>query len=386
MPSPESQPPDRPPSPTSLAPATGAANSGHKRAATPPPEGPARKVITVEPPRDPRNLDVLKIITSLPEGSPTRASLDHALDAFIFVASNMELARTSEGWATVCTQLASAPTAAAHLLQPGDDVDDTRAINHVRASLMEVARSFQGDVEMDAEEPARELSPAYKEHSPTPTPSTRPPPTEPSTREVLLQMQKQFSALNSRLARLEKHAPPRSDAACSPAPPTTATPSSPPTTYAGAVRLAPKQQQQPPPPNPDQKAPQPSNPRYIVRFKGTAPPPEKRDTPLIISHKVNTRLANTPSAGKLRIIGSVWNEASNIVLTFPQHTSLKLIDDHIPSIRAALGLPDSILITHDTPWRKAQLANVYARGSDGELFSDQMILIRPAAENRGNPP
>ncbi|KAI5825817.1 hypothetical protein K523DRAFT_331742, partial [Schizophyllum commune Tattone D] len=194
MPSPDSTPTENPPPHSSTAPGNSTASSGQKRAA-PPPDGPARKVVTVEHPRDPREVDIMKILHSLPEHSPTRATLEHALEAFSLVANDMALAQTPSGWATVCTHLASAPVVAARHLQPGDELEDTQAVNHVRDALQEAARSLQGDVVME-DEP----------RDSTPAPPNVTPITDPSTRDVLLQIQKQCSALNSRLARLEKQA------------------------------------------------------------------------------------------------------------------------------------------------------------------------------------
>ncbi|KAI5887502.1 uncharacterized protein SCHCODRAFT_02458967, partial [Schizophyllum commune H4-8] len=227
MPSPDSTPTESPPPHSSTAPGNPAASSGQKRAA-PPPEGPARKVVTVEQPRDPRDVDITKILNSLPKYSPTRATLEHALEAFSLVANDMALAQTPSGWATVCTHLASAPVVAAQHLQPGDEIEDTQAVNHVRDALQEAARSLQGDVTMEDE--PRETTPAPPNVAPI---------ADPTTRDVLLLIQKQCSALNSRLARLEKQTTQRTapQRASAPTPPT---PENASPTYANAVREAPK--------------------------------------------------------------------------------------------------------------------------------------------------
>ncbi|KAL1712099.1 hypothetical protein EV715DRAFT_297391 [Schizophyllum commune] len=190
----------------------------------------------------------------------------------------------------------------------------------------------------------------------TPAPPNVTPITDPSTRDVLLQIQKQCSALNSRLARLEKQATqrttPQRASTPAPLPPEHASPS-----YANAVREPPKPNPSPQPQSQAAPAARPQatpstadlteGPRFVVRFMGKGPHPDNRDSPLIISRKINTRLAATPSAGKLQVLGSYWNESNNIILTFPPRTSLKLIQDHIPSIRQALSLPDTIPISRD---------------------------------------
>jgi hypothetical protein len=107
-----------------------------------------------------------------------------------------------------------------------------------------------------------------------------------------------------------------------------------------------------------QQHPQPI--QYIVRYLGHPPSQDQKLLPKIISNRINTKLSMIPSAKGLTILSSHWNTSGNCVLTFPPQTSTKLIEDHFPTIKNAMGLNENQVISHDTPWSKVTLCAVYA--------------------------
>jgi hypothetical protein len=122
-----------------------------------------------------------------------------------------------------------------------------------------------------------------------------------------------------------------------------------------------------------QQHPQPI--RYIVRYLGHLPTQDQRLLPKIISSRINAKLSMIPSAKGLSILGSHWNASGNCVLTFPPQTSTKLIEEHFPAIRNAMGLNKNQVISRDTPWSKVTLRAVYARDSpSSNVYSEDDLL------------
>jgi hypothetical protein len=121
-----------------------------------------------------------------------------------------------------------------------------------------------------------------------------------------------------------------------------------------------------------QQRPQPI--RYIVRYLGNPPSQDQRLLPKIISNRINSKLSLIPSAKGLSILGSHWNASGNCVLTFPPQTSTKLIEDHFPAIKSAMGISENQVISRDTPWSKVTLRAVYARDApSSNVYSNEEL-------------
>ncbi|KAI5831122.1 hypothetical protein K523DRAFT_362452 [Schizophyllum commune Tattone D] len=339
---PSSAPPpnNNPPRPPSID-ADAAANSGQKRPASPS-EGPVRKAPVMDRQE--------KAVNALPTDSLTRLTLQETLEVFTLLEEDANAAATVEGWAVISSRLIQAVAKAIPGLHNGDEVEDSRAASRVQNALRDALRQFSYDTEDDdaaMEDPA--------DQTPTPPQPTSPPT---SIQEVLLQVQKSFQSLNSRLSRLETrvaHSTAHTSSKSTPPKPSTPSPNAePPTSTQAAPTAAPSfakaAAKEPVPPAKASSArstpaSEPKPPRYIIRFQGK--PPTNRETPLIISRRINQRLALTPSANGLRVIGSSWNASNNIVLTFPPKTAISHIEAHIPCIRKALTIDEAVPISHD---------------------------------------
>jgi len=158
--------------------------------------------------------------------------------------------------------------------------------------------------------------------------------------------------------------------------------------YATAAAQTPQQMPSSPRP-PKQLSTHPPEPvRFVVRFHGSPPAPADRAIPKIISDNINRELASIPTAKGLQVIGSHWNSSGNCILSFPHHTKLSLIQDHLPSIRKAMGLPAHQTISHDAPWSKIILSGVFARTlRDEPVYSGETLyeaLLRNPAITRLN--
>ncbi|KAL1717649.1 hypothetical protein EV715DRAFT_292138, partial [Schizophyllum commune] len=185
MPPSSAPPPDNTPPRSPSADADATANSGQKRPASPT-EGPVRKAPVMDRQE--------KAVNLLPADSLTRLTLQETLEVFALLERDADAAATVGGWAVISSRLIQAVAKAIPRLQNGDDVEDSRAASRVQNALRDALRQFAYDIDDDAamEEPSDQAPPPSQ---PTPPPT--------SVQDVLLQVQKSFQALNSRLSRLE---------------------------------------------------------------------------------------------------------------------------------------------------------------------------------------
>jgi hypothetical protein len=269
-------------------------------------------------------------------------------------------------WVTICERLAQAVSLSLTALDFGDDDEQSRAVRHVRKAFKPCSITEDMDIELStssATEPA-------------------PPMTSPndSLLSSLRQMQASFESrlearFNSRLAQFERRInnktpqkstdTPASSQTSSTAntPPKSSSPgqsnSSTHTSYAQAAAKA-----------------RPAEPvRYVVRYQGHPPSLTSRMHPKAISDTINARLNNIPTAQGLQVLGSYYNTSGNIILTFPPHTSITRIEDHMLTIREVLDISSEMPVSRDVPWSKVVLGGVIARVAQREeVFSEEILL------------
>jgi hypothetical protein len=296
-------------------------------------------------------------------------------------------------WANVCEGIAAAVARSIERTEFGDDAGITRAIREGMKVFSNLARHFDmpEDADMDQDK--------EPEHSIFPPSYLNPVTTSDTVLTLLREIQANNKSMNDRMLRLEnrithvtkqqedrKAKANTSSTAPANTSPATPLPNTTRPTYAAVTGNDPKatntQTEPTPTTNQGRKAntptatqrPQPV--RYIVRYLGHPPSQDQRLLPKIISSKINTKLSMIPSAKGLSILGSHWNASGNCVLTFPPQTSTKLIEDHFPAIKNAMGLNENQVISRDTPWSKVTLRAVYARDTpSSNVYSNDDLMV-----------
>jgi hypothetical protein len=355
------------------APEDGTADSGQRR---PPPPGSATTSWSTPHTNLPSligNFSDVDGPAAIAMKAATKALEDHAENFSQILASNETL--TPHHWLTFATDLIRA---AVEPLASGKGWDeDAEHLQLERLLCTSVQKIFNescglefqvDDMSMDNEEPCPP-PPQPPTTQPQPT-STNPSNTLDPIISILDDIKKSFTGINSRLSRLEAQTERQQ-------PRTTQNQIKQPAkgSYADAAS-----RDHPPLPTPTQPSPPgPKSPppvRLVVRYQGQ--PPQQRAHPKVMVEEVNKHLAAVPSAqgSNLRVIGASWNNSGNCILTFPPGTSPKAAVNHIPTIRKALSLDQSVIISRDVPWSKVTLAGVYARDHplSPEIFSDSMLL------------
>jgi hypothetical protein len=293
-------------------------------------------------------------------------------------------------WIHLCEGITAAVARSIERMDFGDDAGCTRAVREGIKTFSNLARHFDMAEDTDMEQD-KELSP------PIPLLNTFNPVNN-TILTLLREIQANNKSINDRMFRLENrisHAAKQQDdrksttAGGPTSSATTTQPASPSKnsrqTYAAVTGNEPKgpnvQTSQATPTNQGRRtnssaAPQRPQPiRYIVRYLGNPPRQDQRLLPKIISSRINSKLSMIPSAKGLSILGSHWNASGNCVLTFPPQTSIKLIEDHFPAIKSAMGLNANQVISHDTPWSKVTLRAVYARDApSSDVYSNDDLL------------
>jgi hypothetical protein len=292
-------------------------------------------------------------------------------------------------WVNICESIASAVARSIEQMEFGDDSGNTRAVREGMKIFSNLAKHFDTpeDADMDQDKEPDHLIPPHYLY-----------PTNDTVVALLREIQANNKSMNDRMFRLENriaHATrqqedrrTKTNATSSP-PATTAQAPSPSEnirpTYAAVTGSEPKTPNTQPDPNSATNQGRKANPtttsqrpqpiRYIVRYLGHPPSQEQRLLPKIISSRINSKLSMIPSAKGLSILGSHWNASGNCVLTFPPQTSTKLIEDHFPAIKNAMGLNENQVISRDTPWSKVTLRAVYARDApSSNVYSDDDLL------------
>jgi len=263
-----------------------------------------------------------------------------------------------EDWVTLSEQLIKAISAPIPQLDLGDDDEHSRALVHI-------SDAFRHHIPMHADWSGydMDMSPSHAESSYHQTSNTQP---VAPTDAIMQMLWKMESEVHSRLSRLENklnNASRLDDCAAktpTQVPPHTLTGA---TSYAAAAAQAPQvasslSSSTRPPKQMSTRPPEPV--RFVVRFHSSPPAPADRAIPKIISDSINRELASIPTAKGLQVIGSHWNNSGNCILTFPHHTTISLIQDHLPSICKAMSLTASHTISHDAPWSKIILSGVFA--------------------------
>jgi hypothetical protein len=293
-------------------------------------------------------------------------------------------------WTHLCEGIASAVARSIERMDFGDDAGCTRAVREGMKTFSNLARHFDMAEDTDMEQDKEPIPPIPLLNSVNPANDT--------ILTLLREIQANNKSINDRMFRLENRIahPPKQQDDRRPTPTggpiasTTTAQSAPPSestrqTYAAVTGNETKgpnpQTNQATPSNPGRKANSPTTPqrpqpvRYIVRYLGNPPSQEQRLLPKIISSRINSKLSMIPSAKGLSILGSHWNASGNCVLTFPPQTSTKLIEDHFPAIKNAMGLNGNQVISRDTPWSKVTLRAVYARDTpSSNVYTNDDLL------------
>lgn len=286
-------------------------------------------------------------------------------------------------WVTLSEQLIKAISAPLSQLDLGDDDEHSRALTRISDAFRQhiPLHAEWSDYDMDPSpfllDTSRHQTPNAQSVAPTDT--------------ILQMLRKMESEVHSRLSRLETKlnnaSRPDDRAAKTPSqtPPPTLTGTM---SYATATAQVPQQASSSSRPSKQSSTRPPEPVRFVVRFHGSPPAPAERVLPKIISDNINRELASIPTAKGLQVIGSHWNNSGNCILTFPHHTKLSLIQDHLPSIRKAMGLPAHQTISHDAPWSKIILSGVFARTHrDEPVYTGETLreaLLRNPAISRLN--
>jgi hypothetical protein len=291
-----------------------------------------------------------------------------------------------EDWVTLSEQLIKAISAPIPQLDLGDDDEHSCALVHI-------LDAFRHHIPMHADWSGydMDMSPSHAKSSCHQTSNTQP---VAPTDAIMQMLWKMESEVHSRLSCLENklnnasHLDDRAAKTPTQVPPHTPTGVM---SYAAAAAQAPQvasslSSSTRPPKQMSTRPPEPV--RFVVRFHGSPPAPADRAIPKIISDSINHELASIPTAKGLQVIGSHWNNSGNCILTFPHHTMISLIQDHLPSIRKAMSLTASQTISHDAPWSKIILSGVFARTHQDEpVYTGETLreaLLRNPAISRLN--
>jgi hypothetical protein len=256
-------------------------------------------------------------------------------------------------WLNLCDSIASAVARTIERMDFGDDAGCTRAVREGMKIFSNLARHFDvaDDADMEQDKEPDLLIPPPNPFNPS----------NDTILTLLREIQANNKSINDRMFRLENrlsHASKQQDdrklkSNAAPISLATTAQAVPPSenarqTYAAVAGNDPKNPNTPhtqvTPTNQGRKAntttasqrPQPI--RYIVRYHGNPPSQDQRLLPKIISSRINSKLSMIPSAN-----------SGNCVLTFPPQTSTKLIEDHFPAIKNAMGLNGNQVISRDTP-------------------------------------
>jgi hypothetical protein len=292
-------------------------------------------------------------------------------------------------WLSICNGIAAAVARSIERMDFSDDAGSTWAVWEGLKIFSNLARHF--DMPEDAAmEQDKEPEPIL--YLPNPFNLTN------NTILTLREIQANNKSINDRMFRLENRITnvmkqqderkAKTSMASNPAVNTTQTTSSPKNarllyaTVTGNGNKTPNSQPNPPASSSqgrkDNVANAPQRPQpiwYIICYLGHLPSQEQRLLPKIISNRINTKLSLIPLVKGLSILGSHWNASGNCVLTFPPQTSSKLIEDHFPAIRNAMGLNEDQVISRDTLWSKVRLRAVYAQDApSSSVYSNSNLM------------
>jgi hypothetical protein len=293
-------------------------------------------------------------------------------------------------WVSICEGVALAVARSIEQMEFGDNAGHTQAVREGMKIFSSLAQHFETAEDTDMEQDKEPDHPFPPPFLPNPSNDT--------IITLLRKIQANNRSINNHMVRLENrmtHASkqqddrrPKTNAATTPNANTTQ--AAPPTangrpTYAAVTGSDPKVPNMPTDSssssnqghktNTSTTQPRPQPIRYIVRYLGHPPSQEQRMLPKIISSRINTKLSLIPSAKGLSILGSHWNASGNCVLTFPPQTSTRLIEDHFPAIKNAMGLNKDQVILRDTPWSKVTLRAVYAHDTpSSSVYSNDDLL------------
>jgi hypothetical protein len=357
------------------APEGGIADSDQRR---PPPPGSA----TTKSPA--QRIDLLPLLHNIPvDEGPAAIALkaaarvldDHA-DGFTKTLASKETL-TLQHWLGLVTDLIRA---AVEPLTTGKGWDEDAEHLHMERMLCTSVQEILNesccfnelqiapdDIPMDDDEPV--LNPSQPPNTQTEPLSTNPSNAVDPILSALIDIKRSFTGINSRLSRLETQSERQQPRA-----PQNQGKQSAKTSYADAASRKPPSQPTPTPPPPP--IAQPPSVRLVIRYQGQ--PPQQRTYPKVIVEEVNKHLMAVPSAqaANLRVLGASWNNSGNCILTFPPGTPPRSAVNHIPTIREALSLDQSTIISRDVPWSKVTLAGVHAREHplSPEIFSESMLL------------
>ncbi|KAF8601304.1 hypothetical protein BDV93DRAFT_558604 [Ceratobasidium sp. AG-I] len=120
--------------------------------------------------------------------------------------------------------------------------------------------------------------------------------------------------------------------------------------------------------------------RLVVRFGGN-PPATLRGLPTSDLF----RLALVGIKGP-QTLGVHWNRSNNLIISYPSGTPCRAVLAARPPLRTALGVPETTVMTIDTPWTKLMVSSVPVRPSPGApVYSEADIinsfLLNPAVKN-----
>jgi hypothetical protein len=296
-------------------------------------------------------------------------------------------------WADICDCIGLAISGSISRMEYGDDAELTRTVHETMKQHIRLLGPFAGkdDDLMDQDKDAQMLPP--------PLPFVDP--SNDAILSILRDIQSNNKNINDRMFRLEnrinnvaKHqddrrakvnTPPNPAATTSPAGQTITVNETSPSSYATVTASNVKTTDAPRNTATSTTQPTKSNTsntqqriqpiRYVVRYCGHPPNQDQRLLPKIICSRINNKLRLIPSAKGLSVLGSHWNASGNCILTFPPQTSAKLIEDHYPAIKSAMGLCDDQVISRDLPWSKVTLRAVYARDMpNSNVYTNEELL------------
>ncbi|KDN42672.1 hypothetical protein RSAG8_06629, partial [Rhizoctonia solani AG-8 WAC10335] len=120
------------------------------------------------------------------------------------------------------------------------------------------------------------------------------------------------------------------------------------------------------PPKPKVSALVVSSPIWLVVRFGGNPPEELCSKPQTeLYRKVSSTLEVHPTIKGVTMLGAHWNKSGNIIISFPDDVPQNIILALRPSIRAALGIAESVAISFDTAWAKMLVSSVPAPAQPG---------------------
>jgi hypothetical protein len=298
-------------------------------------------------------------------------------------------------WYEVCECIALSISDSISYMEYGDDAEDTRAIRKAMKHFSSLANPYTKDEDTDMDQD-QDLEPVQL----LPPPAF-PNPANNAILSILRDIQSNNKHINDRMIRLENrinNAAKHQEDRCSKPNGSSNAPSAMSTTASPAAAEEPNTASYAkvtatntrtgdngqgtmtsanPGPKPDANVPQQwMQPiRYVVHYLGNPPSQDQRLLPKIICNRINNKLRLIPSAKGLSVLGSHWNASGNCILTFPPQTSTKLIEDHYPAIRNAMGLGDDWVISRDIPWSKVTLRAVYARDTpSSNVYTNEELM------------